>query len=181
MVDVSASVRGNIEKNALRLKEDCLNSSKNNFYYAAKLNKWRYMLGLISTVAAGLIVFSVSANVGPTNLIIPTCSVIALLSSAIVTSWNPGKNSELHQRIGNEYAALQRRTQQFIDVDIPDKSVQEEKLREILDKLNDEQKVLYKAYSQVVLPEWVHKEVKKKLDSGEALYEFENDSGTPKF
>lgn len=180
MIDENLSNRASIRKNALRLKEDCLNSSKNNFVYAASLNKWRYVLGVMSTVAAGSIVLSVSANIGPTAIIIPLCSVVALVSSAIVTSWNPGKNSEMHQRIGNEYIALQKKTQQFIDIDVPDETLDEGDLKKTLNTLNEEQKILYKAYSHVVLPEWVHRKVKRKLVLGEALYEFEIDTQPPK-
>lgn len=170
----STTTRNNIEKNAQRLNEDCLNTCKNNFLYAAHLNKWRYTLGIISTVAAGLIVLSVSTNFGPTNTIIPLCSVVALLSSAIVTTWNPGKNVELHQRVGNEYDAIQKKAQNFIDVDIPDHDIPNEDLKEGLYKLNNEREILYRTYSQVVIPEWVHKKVKKKLESGEAKYDFES-------
>lgn len=175
MSDSTISMRASIRKNALRLKEDCLNSSKNNFVYAAALNKWRYVLGVISTVAAGLIVLTVSANIGSASLIVPFCSVVALMCSAIITSWNPGKNSEMHQRMGNEYATLQKKTQQFLDIEITDESIAESELRAILNKLNEELKILYKAYSHVVIPEWVHKKVQRKIASGEASYEFEDD------
>lgn len=168
------STRDNIKKSALRLSEDCLNTCKNNFLYSAHLNKWRYILGIVSTVAAGFIVLSVSTKIGPTNIIVPLCSVIALLSSTIITSWNPGKNAELHQRMGNEYIAILKKSQNFIDVDISDENIHDKKLKAILNKLYNEREILYISYSQVAIPEWVHKKVKKKLDSGEAKYYFES-------
>lgn len=168
------SSRENIQKSAQRLCEDCLNTSKNNFLYSAYLNKWRYSLGIISTVAAGLLVLSVSTKLGPTNTIVTFCSFIALLSSAIITSWNPGKNVELHQRIGNEFNAIQKKSQNLIDVEIPDQSVNDTDLKDMLNKLYNEREVLYRSYSQIVIPEWVHKKVKKKLETGEARYDFES-------
>jgi hypothetical protein len=166
--------RSNIEKNALRLREDCVFTSKNNFLYGSKLNKWRYTLGLISTAAAGMIVLSVSTQLEPSNLIVPISSIVALLSSAAITTLNPGKNSETHQRIGNDYVALQKKVQILIDIDIPDETLTDSDLREKLDKLNEEQQLLYRQYTNEVLPEWVHKKVKKKIASSESTYEVDN-------
>ncbi len=174
----SIDLRKNMDKNAQELKEDCLHTSKNNFLYASTMNKWRYTLGIVSSLAAGVIVLSVSGVNGPVNLIISVCSVIALLSSTVTTTWNPGKNSEMHQRIGNEYLALQKRVQKFIDIDVRDETLSNSDLKARLDKLSEEQVILYKAYSHVVLPEWVHKKVIKKLASGEAIYDFENKKST---
>ena len=173
MGSASASTRENIKKSALRLKEDCLNSSKNNFLYSAILSKWRYFLGITSTVAAAFIEITVSTRIGSTNIIVLICSLVALLSSSIVTIWNPGKYAEMHQRIGNEYNATLKKCQTFIDVDICDENMSDKQLRETLDKLNNERLNLYKSYSNVIIPESIHKKVKKKLESGEANYGFE--------
>lgn len=169
-------MRKELLTSANRLNEDCIFTAKEHFYFADFLSKIHYGLGFGSAFAAGLIVWTISTPLLPTDYLIPTLSLIALVASALVTTYNPGKRMELHQRIGNQFLSIQKKTRKNLDIELRDYGIDYSTLKELLDNLYKERECLLKEHSSVIIPEWVHKKVKKKIESGEAEYGFSHSS-----
>lgn len=156
--------------NAEHLREDCIHTSKNHFFYASFLRKLHYFFGVTSAVAAGIIGFVNFVHVIDGFIFIGLCSFIAIVMSAMITLLNPSKSAELNQRIGNQYLIIQKKVESLLDVELINERGELEKMNYNVETLRNEREKLYEEYSDVIVPEWIHKRVVRKIGSGETDY-----------
>ncbi len=165
--------RDGLSHSANRLLEDCQYSSTQNFILANYLGKLYYILGFITAFSAFLVIFTNETYLSSYDSIIPSASVSALVSSTIVTIWNPSNKSELYQRLGNQYLSIQKRIQKVLDLDVSNENIPGEEVRIEIDKLYEERESLYDKHSELTIPNWVHRKAKKIIKRGDKMYEFE--------
>lgn len=173
MKDNAHTRHNGIDHSVRRLIEDCTYTSKEYFTEAAILNSERISIGVTSSFAAGTIVLALSISLPERGFIVPICSFIALIASALMTALNPGSKSSLYARIGNEYLQLQKKAQDFLDIDLSNDELSATELRSKLNLIRNERELLYNKYSDAIIPNWVHIMVRKMVQSGESSYDFE--------
>lgn len=104
-----------INKEALRIEEDCIFSAKRHFNASSRWETYHYWVGLPSALLAGV------SGVSAFNDYTVLAGVLAILSTAltsILTFLKPSERSEHHKSIGNQYLSLRNKTRLFRELEI---------------------------------------------------------------
>lgn len=161
-----------IIKEAKRIEENCLYTSKSHFVVAHFWTNFHLWLGIptaVLAVMAGTIAFA-SFKYG--NSIAGVLSIIIAILSAIATFLNPKECSNTNSIAGNNYDSLLTRTRIFWTIDCR----REESIEILADKLKElstERDRLNRECSQP--PKWAYKRAKKGIEEGEAEYKVDKE------
>ncbi len=157
-------------REARRLEEDSLYSSKGHWEAAAWWSRVHLGLGLLATVLAG------TAGAAALGDYAQWAGGLALAGAAvtgIMTFLNPDQRAMLHQTAGNRFNSIKNRTRFFREIDI-DLGRSEQELVEQLRQLRCE-------YERVrgdspLIPRWAYCLAKQGIARGEATYDVDSDA-----
>ena len=161
-----------IVKEAKRIGENCLYTSKSHFVAEHFWNNFHLWIGIptmILAAVAGTIVF---ADVPNNNLIAGIISIAVTILTAITTFLNPKESSNTHHTAGSNYDSLLTRVRIFWTIDCR----VEESIDVLTSKLRDfseQRERLNHDCSQP--PKWAYRIAKKGIEEGEADYKVDQE------
>ncbi len=175
---MSDTLRENFVREARRIEEDALHSSKG--HYAAS-ERWRNVhlwVGVPTaalTAIAGLVIVGGPEEVRgvPLDAVFGLVAIAGAVSTAVMTFLGPEKRSTEHRIAGDRYNALKGRARRFREIDALRPHADDE-LSERLDALVAERDGLNQ--SSTLIPKSAYEKAKKGIEAGEATHEVD---GTP--
>lgn len=162
--DVSATQKA-IIKEAKRLAENCLHTSKSHFVIARYWTMFHLGMGIPATIlaaCAGTIAF---ASFQGHNTVAGIVSIVVTILTAVTTFLNPKECHSTHMTAGNNYDSLLTKARIFWTIDCR----REDSVDILSEKLKDfsEQRDRFnRDYPQP--PGWAYKIAKKGIEEGEA-------------
>ena len=157
-----------IIKEAKRIEENCLHTSKSHFVVAHFWTNFHLLIGIPTAVLAaiaGTVAFA-SFKYSNNNTA-GVLSIIVCILSAVATFLNPKECSNIHLMAGNNYDSLLTRVRIFWTIDCR-REESTEILTEKLKEFSTERDRLNRECPQP--PKWAYKKAKKGIDEGEAEY-----------
>jgi len=165
---VLSKTKEEIIKEAKRIEESLLYSSKGHFAAANRWGKFHFIVGLPAVVLASVSGASAVAAFAWGKTVAAICSVIVTMLSALLTFLNPNERARAHLNAGNNYDALMNRARIFWSIDCwRDES--EQVLTEKLKYLSEQKDRLNQSCPQI--PRWAYRKAKKGIESGEGDYQ----------
>lgn len=166
-----SQAKDEIIKEAKRIEEACLFSSKRHFITAkfwGGLNSW---LGMPAVFLSGIVGVSVFSDFDKTHTISKLSSISVAGLTSLMTFLNPNQKSSAHQDSGNSYDALLNKTRIFWSIDC-----WEEKSTEVLTGrlkgISEEKDRLNKTSPQTLGISYFL--AKRSIERGEASYTVDN-------
>lgn len=162
-----------IAKEAKRIEESTLYSSKGHFSAAGYWNSFHYFLGIPSVVLSAIAGASAFSQLDKSNYIVGIISLLVSVLSALMTFINPNDKSKTHLEAGNKYDALNSKTRIFRTVDCSS-GQSELTLTEQLRIISKEKTKLNTAYPKI--PWFAYQQAKKGIENGEATFVVDGES-----
>ena len=153
-----------LKKEASRIEEDSLYSSRGHFAAAARWSRVHFWLGLPAAVGAALA--GVSA-VGHETALAVILSAIVTALTATLTFLNPSDKSSVHHAAGTNFNALRGQARRFHEIDATDPGSLEN-LRKELKDLAASRDHLNASSPQI--PRWAFEKGRESITAGEARY-----------
>jgi hypothetical protein len=166
------SLKDNLVREARRVEEDSLYSSKGHYAAADRWRSVHLWIGAptaVLTVLAGLVIVGGPATVKgvSVDIVIGTVAIAAGISTAVMTFLGPEKRSTSHQNAGDRYNALKGRARRFCEIDVHI-SFSDEELTNRLETLVKERDELNQL--SPLIPDRTYEEAKKGIAAGQATY-----------
>ncbi|MGD2066555.1 MAG: SLATT domain-containing protein [Candidatus Bathyarchaeota archaeon] len=165
------NLREIIEKEARRIAEDSLYSAKGQFEAASTWGKYHLMLGIPTTVLAGIAGASALAQFDNHNIIAGILAIIVAALTALVTFLNPNEKANSHLNAGNSFLTLRNSARMFYEIGISQES-SDEKLIEQLKTLANRRVELNQSSPQV--SRGAFERARRGIEEGEAKYEVDS-------
>ena len=151
-------------KEAERILEDSLHSSKGHYNDSARWRHVHLWIGIPNAILAALA--GVSAFQG-SDVLAGSLAIAVAAISALVTFLNPGDRSSTHKRCGSEYHSLRNRSRIFTNI-VLRKCASSEELDARFEELVMKRDDLNATSPQIST--WAFKRAKAGIDAGEAEY-----------
>jgi hypothetical protein len=154
-------------KEAKRIEESSLYSSKGHFAAAGFWRNLHFYLGLPATVLAAIAAASAFSQFDSGNVIGGWISICVAAFSGLLTFLNPQEKSAAHFAAGNNFDALQSRVRVFWTVDCRGNDsdlVLSNRLKDLVEEKNE----LNRKSPQI--PRFAYRTARKGIAAGEADY-----------
>jgi len=151
-------------KEAKRIEEDSLYSSKSHYNASAFWHKLYFWIGIPNSILAAIA--SASAFEGSTTLAGSLAVIVASIAAAS-TFLNPESRSSIHKNSAGEYHALRNRARIFVNI-TSKRNLDEEDLHRHFDELASQRENLNAISPQI--PESAFHKARKGIESGEATH-----------
>lgn len=155
-----------IIKEAKRIEEDSLYSSKGHFYAAQFWTNLHLWIGIPATILAAVAGASALSQFDNHQIIAGVLAILVVALSAVSTFINPNEKAVIHHNAGNRYNSLKNRARIFSEIDIDMES--DESLLAQLRRLSAGRDELNEKSPQI--PKWAFRKARKGIDDGEAQY-----------
>ena len=165
--DVSLTYEA-IVKEAKRMEENCLHTSKSHFVTAHFWNNFHLWIGIPTIILAAIAGTIAFADFQYHNLIAGIISIIVTILTAVATFLNPKESSNTHHNAGSNYDSLLTRVRIFWTIDCR----REESIDVLAGKLkefSEQRERLNRDCSQP--PKWAYRRAKKGIEQGEGAHE----------
>ncbi len=165
-------LRDKLVREARRVEEDTLHSSKGHYAAAERWRNLHLWIGIptaISTGIAGAVVVGGPAEVGgvPLDAVFGLVAIAGAVATAVMTFLTPDRQSSAHQTAADKYNAIKGRARRFHEIDVH-RSFDDEELSARLDALIRERDGLYE--SSPLIPASAYEKAKQGIESGQANY-----------
>ncbi|PIR85045.1 hypothetical protein COU15_02625 [Candidatus Kaiserbacteria bacterium CG10_big_fil_rev_8_21_14_0_10_45_20] len=155
-----------IIKEAKRIEEDSLYSSKGHFYAAQFWTNLHLWIGVPATILAAVAGASALSQFDNHQIIAGVLAILVAALSAVSTFINPNENAAIHHNAGNRYNSLKNRARIFSEIDVDVES--DEDLLVKLRTLSAERDELNEKSPQI--PKWAFRKARQGIEDGEAQY-----------
>ena len=158
-------VRGHLEREARRIEEDSLYSSKSHFEAAATWGRIHIWLGLPSAILAAIATVLAFADLGI------FAGILALLVTgltSVMTFLNPSQRQHEHHVAGTRCHTTRSKARFFREVDLVSERTEENLVVQLQSILSEYQQV--RADCPPV-PDWAYRRARKGIEEGQAAYE----------
>jgi len=163
-------MRNNILKEAKRIEEDSIYSSKSHFNTArfwSNLHLWLGVPAVMLAAVASAFAFSEYDNHGLVGFL----AIIASALSAVNIFLNPNEKANSHHNAGNQYNALKNNARILSEIYLNVDGNNEDILKK-MEKMNDKRNDLNEKSPQI--PRWAFKKARRGIKEGEADYKIKN-------
>ena len=157
-----------IIKEAKRIGENCLYTSKGHFATAQFWSKFHLRLGIPTVILASIAGASALSQFRSSIVIAGVISIVVVVLSATTTFLNPRERANTHLSAGNNYDSLLSKARIFWTIDCWQNDT-DEILTQKLKSLSEERDRLNRECPQV--PRFAYLTAKKGVKEGEADYE----------
>lgn len=183
----SEQLRDNLVREARRVEEDVLYSSKGQYAAAERWRNMHLWIGVptaVLTGIAGALIVGGPAEMGgiPLDAVFGLVAIAGAVSTAVMTFLGPEKRSSAHQQAADEYNALKGRARRFCEIDAH-KPICDNEISERLEALVRERDRLNG--SSPLIPASAYAKAKRAVKEGQANYQADEnnapirpDSGT---
>ncbi|MFH1769638.1 MAG: SLATT domain-containing protein [Parcubacteria group bacterium] len=155
-----------IIREAKRIEEDSLYSSKGHFYAAQSWTNLHLWIGIPTSIMAAIAGASALSQFDNHQIVAGILAILVAALSAVATFINPNEKSSNHHSAGNSYNSLKNRARIFREIDIDLKT--SEDLLKKLKTLNAERDEMNDKSPQI--PKWAFLKARKGIEDGEAQY-----------
>lgn len=162
----AASPRDEIIKEAKRIEESTLLSSKAHFAASHRWENCHLVIGVIVSVLSAVAAAFTFSSKWPEA--VGTLALIVAILSTVTTFLNPNERGAKHRVSANGYDALSNRARIFWTIDCWEQGADARNLTDRLKQLSDEKSKL-NAESLQISP-WAYQSAKRGLAAGEASY-----------
>lgn len=162
-------------KEAQRIEEATMHSSKSHFAAAAMWRAMHVGLGIPTTILASIAAASAFSKMDSSHSIGGWISIVVAVLSALTTFLNPPAKANAHFTAGNNYGALRDKTRMYRTIDCLNDSG--EALAKRLRELCDEKNELNQESPQI--PWFGRCFAKRGIAAGEAAYNVDKSSVPP--
>lgn len=169
MDDGNAS-RDALAKEAARIGEDALYSSKGHFEAASGWRAWHLRIGIPSSIAAAVAGVSVIKDWPE---VAATLAFMTAAATAVSTFLDAKGHSAAHLGSGNAFKALHSDARIFEQIDCPSSKPTED-LRKQLEALSERRHALNGSSPQI--PRWAYESARRGIEEGEADYQVDKSS-----
>jgi len=153
-----------IIKEAKRIEEDSLYSSKGHFYAAQFWTNLHLWIGIPATILAAIAGASALSQFDNHQIIAGVLAILVAALSAVSTFVNPNEKAAIHHSAGNRYNSLKNRARIFSEIDVGIES--DESLLAKLRTLSAERDELNEKSPQI--PKWAFRRARQGIEDGEA-------------
>jgi len=160
--------REEIIREAKRIEESVLYSSKGHFKAAALWGQFHIILGLPMVVLAAVAGASAFAQLAKDRTLAGILSIIVVVLSSITTFLNPNKKASEHLNAGNKYDALMNKIRIFRIIECWEET-SDQVLSERLKRHSEDKTVLNQGSPQIPWP--AYRLAKRGIRRGEADFE----------
>lgn len=160
-----------IIREAKRLSENCLHTSKSHFVEARFWQNSHLWIGVPTVVLAGIAGTLAFSNV---KFISGIVSIVVVVLTSITTFLNPKDQANAHLNAGNNYDSLMTKLRTFWSIDCWREET-DTILMERLRAYSEERDRLNRECPQPA--QWAYKKAKKGIEEGEAEYRVDRDNG----
>jgi hypothetical protein len=153
-----------IRREAERLEEDAVYSSKGHFNAESTWMRINYCLGIPATILAALAGATLIKNCPEFGSI---AALLASLLTGLMTFIKPNERAVMHRTAGGEYLALRNNVRLFREIEIP-QSNQLEKLIMSLKQFSEVRNDINK--KSLGIPHYAFIIARKGIEEGQAIY-----------
>jgi len=157
-----------IIKEAKRIEENCLYTSKGHFVVAGFWSNFHLWFGIPTVILATVAGTSALSQFGNSAVIAGVISIVVAVLSATTIFLNPRERANCHLSAGNSYDSLLTKVRIFWTIDCWQED-SEQVLTAKLKDLSEERNRLNRECPQV--PRFAYLRAKKGIQGGEATYE----------
>ncbi len=161
------AARDNIVREAKRIEEDALYSSKGHFVAAQFWTSFHLLIGIPITILAALAATLTFAD--RYRVAVGVLAVAVAVLSAVATFLNPKETAKSSSSAANNYDALRNRARIFWAIDCWREDATDQLLTEKLKDLSAEKSRLNQSCPQIL--GWAYRRGKKAVLAGEGAYE----------
>jgi len=156
-----------IIKEAKRIEESALYSSKGHFVAASYWTNFHLWIGIPIVVLSAIAGAFGLSHLDEGKFVAGGLSIVIAGLSSVMTFLNPNGKASVHLNSGNNYDGLQNRARIFWNIDCW-REESEQVLTERLKHLSEEKDKLNQNCPQI--PPWAYNRAKKGIEEGEANY-----------
>lgn len=157
------SNKENLIKEAKRIEEDSIYSSKSHYEAARTWDNVYLWLGIPTAIIAGISGVSAFEE---HKLIAGISAIIAAALASISTFLNPSEKAQAHYIAGQKFTALKNRTRIFREIEVLDET--HENLKEKITLLSSERDSINEVSPQI--PRKAFEKARKGIEEGESEY-----------
>lgn len=168
---VSIALEG-IVKEAKRIEENCLYTSRSHFVMAHLWTNFHLWIGVPTIILAAIAGAIAFAQFPGHNIIAGFLAIIIAILTGITTFLNPKERANIHLTAGNNYDSLLSRVRIFRTIDCWRENP-EELLANRLRDFSEQRDRLNRDSPQPL--KWAYKKAKKGIEEGEANYRVDKD------
>lgn len=161
--------KNEVIKEARRIEEDSLYSSKGHFYASQFWSNLHLWIGIPASIMAAIAGASALSQFDYHEIIAGVLAIVVSAFSAVATFINPNEKAKEHLALGNMYNNLRKESRTFCNIDAD--MCSENDLLVKLKSLSQQQNDLNSRPIQV--PKWAFRKARKGIDEGEAHYEID--------
>lgn len=151
-------------KEAKRIEEDSLYSSKSHYNAASGWKRVHYWTGIPNCIIAAMAGFSAFDG---SNILAGTLAVLAASITASITFLNPEAKSSSHKNAASEYHSLRNRARIFVNI-TSQRVTDDDDLNGIFNALATQRENLNTVSPQI--PERAFLKAREGIESGEATH-----------
>lgn len=167
---MSTPLMSELQREACRIEEDSLFSTKGHFEAARAWGTLHLWLGIPAAVLAA----NASGSAFAENVLIAgSLALFASVLSAISAFLNPSERSQFHHHAGAKFNSLRKRARMLREIDLKSQTEQTELLNSIK-KMAEERDSLNMSSPQI--PRFAFKRARSAIESKEAVYEIDSNS-----
>ncbi len=156
-----------IIKEAKRIEESLLHSSKGHFAAAHTWSHFHLIIGIPMVLLSGIAGASALVQFDPSHVYAGSISILVAALSGVMTFLNPNEKTSIHLEAGNDYDSLMNKVRIFSSIDCwRDES--EQVLTEKLKYFSEQKDNLNKKHPQI--PFWAYFRAKRGIKNGEGDY-----------
>ena len=165
-----SKTKDEIVKEAQRIEESTLYSSKGHFVASYFWTNFHFCIGIPTVVLAAIAGSSFISN---NNFLGGIFSIVVGVISAVMTFLNPNERASAHLNAGNDYDALQNEVRIFRTIDCWQNET-EQVLTERLKSFSTQKNQLNQGSPQI--PWWAYQIAKRGIEAGEGSYSIDKAS-----
>lgn len=164
--------REEIIREAKRIEESLLYSSKGHFAAAHFWSKFHLWVGIPMVVLAAIAGAAALRKFDTDGTVARICSIVVVILSAVMTFLNPNDKASAHLNAGNSYDALMNKVRMFWSIDCW-RTEADEILAEKIAHLSEQKDKLNQTCPQI--PPWAYAIAKRGIKAGEGSYSIDKD------
>jgi hypothetical protein len=156
-----------IIKEAKRIEESLLHSSKGHYAAASRWAAFNMTVGLTMAIISAIAGAAAFKSLDAGGVIAGICSFIVVVLSSLITFLNPNERASAHRNAGHRYDALMNKVRIFYTIECW-RTDAEDTLADNIVRLSAAKDELNSKCPQI--PRWAYKTAKKGIDAGEGAY-----------
>lgn len=156
-----------VVKEAKRIEESLLHSSKGHYAAASRWARFHMIIGLAMAIISAIAGAAAFKSWDPTGVLAGICSFVVVVLSSLITFLNPNDRATAHRDAGHSYDALMNKVRIFYTIECW-RIESEDILADKIVQLSEAKTELNAKCPQI--PPWAYKKAKKGIDAGEGVY-----------